>query len=1243
MFNFSFSRKSKKNKSQKSKTTRYGRRLLGVLTPEQLEERAVFSVGNLCGSNLSSSDQLDPLPAFHVDPVFAPGTSPQVVASYDGVDANSNGGFDAFTFNDGDRWSSTTSSGGGLGQGAATIITWSVVPDGTPVSGFNGEPNAPSNLRSFLGGIYGTNSSSSLAQDQPWFSVVQQVFDRWSAVAGITYVYEPADDGAALGSSANGALGIRGDVRLSGHNIDGPSNILAYNFYPFVGDMVLDTGDTFFDNTSSNSLRLRNTMAHESGHGLGLGHVTPNDGTKLMESFLSLGFDGPQQDDILAVNRGYGDRLEKSGGNDTVAKATSLGSLSGAFSVDAVSIDDDSDTDYFSFTVGGSSQLNLTLIPTGSTYNSNGSTFNAAAQSDLALAVYGNNGSTLIVSADLTPAGQNETLPNVVLSSAGTYYVKVTGSANAAQMYRLSGSVAVSGPPAPEITIKQGTTSLADGQTFDFGSTAQGTAVIQTFTVTNDGTASLTLTSLASATFPTGFSLATDYGSLSLAPSQSTTFSLRMNATAAGTFSGSLQLPNNDSDENPFDLTLTGTVTASNSPVIVDNGQAGYAETGSGWLGWPTGYNGTVRYNSAGPNGATTSWQQTGLTAGNYQVQATWNAASNHTGSAVYQIYDGTTLRQTVTVDQRPNPSGSSFGGVPFQTLGTVLINSGTLRVVLSNSASGDVVADAVRFVSTSPPPSPTVDLNWSSGGLSGVPATATVQTPFTINRTYTNANTTPSGTTPSASSLAYYSSVDAVFGNADDVLLGSEILPAGQGASVYSGTSPALQFAAAGTYYVFAKLDDGSVLSETDETNNVTQAAQQVVVSAPSAPIFLDNGQAGYAETGAGWQGWPTGYNGSVRYNSAGPNGATASWQQTGLTAGNYQVQATWNAASNHTGSAVYQIYDGTTLRQTVTVDQRPNPSGASFGGVLFQTLGTVLVNSGALRVVLSNSASGDVVADAVRIVSTSPPPMPTVDLNWSSGGLSGVPATTTVQTPFTINRSYSIANTVQGGTTTSATTLAYYSSVDAVFGNADDVLLGSEILPAGQGASVYSGTSPALQFAAAGTYYVFAKLDDGSALSETDETNNVTPAAQPVVVSAPSAPIILDNGGSGYTETGAGWQGWPTGYNGGVRYNSAGPNGATASWQQTGLTAGNYQVQATWNGSFNHTSSAVYQIYDGTTLRQTITVDQRPDPSGASFGGVLFQTLGTVLVNSGALRVVLSNSASGDVVADAIRIVPL
>jgi subtilisin family serine protease len=658
-------------------------------------------------------------------------------------------------------------------------------------------------------------------------------------------------------------------------------------------------------------------------------------------------------------------------------------------------------------------------------------------------------------------------------------------------------------------------------------------------------------------------------------------------------------------------------------PVILDNGQPGYTEAGSGWTSWTGGYGGGFRYSAAGTGSNTATWQFTGLT-GYYQVQVTWVAEPNRATNAPFRIYDGASLQATARINQQLAPSGTSINGFVFQSLGTFAVASGTLRVVLGNDANAYVIADAVRLV---PVPPPIVDLSWSGGGITG-PATATSQTPFTISRTYT-INGEAAATN---FAIAYYASSDATFGNADDVLLGTETVSAAADKTVgtHSGTSPALQFTAGGTYYLFAKVDSTSAILETNESNNVAQAPQPVVVS---GPVILDNGQPGYTEVGTGWAGWTGGYGGSYRYSAAGTGSNTATWQQAGLAAGNYQVQATWRAEPNRATNAPYRIYDGTTLLATARINQQLAPSGTTINGFVFQSLGTFAVTSGTLRVVLGNDANNYVIADAVRLV---PLPPATMDLNWSGGGITG-PATTATQTPFTISRTY----TISGGPAASNFAIAYYASSDATFGNADDVLLGTETVSASADKAVgtHSGTSPSLQFTAGGTYYLFAQLDSASAIPETSESNNVAQAPQPVVV---SGPILIDNGQPGYTEAGTGWFSWPGGYGGNYRYSAAGTGSNTATWQATGLAAGNYQVQATWRAEPNRATNAPYRIYDGTTLLATVRVNQQLAPSGTSVNGFVFQSLGTFAVTSGTLRVVLGNDANNYVIADAVRAVP-
>jgi serralysin len=409
-----------------------------------------------------------------VDPIFAPDTPQEyVTAMMQSIEAAAIGrtpGISAFQFNDSDRWSNTSSQGGGFSQGDPTTLTWSIVPDGTSIYGYADEATSPSDLQSSLNAIYGNIGA--------WQPILQQSFDRWGDLSGITYVYEPNDDGSAwtATSIASGQIGVRGDIRIAGHNIDGNYGILAYNFFPDVGDMVIDTGDMtgenpFFGSTAGNSLRLRNVVTHEGGHGLGVEHVESSDAEFLLEPYVNLNFDGPQYDDILAVHRGYGDKNEV-GGNDSSSSPTDLGAILdgqtvtvGADAVDAVvaatdvafvSIDDNSDIDYYSFTVGADSTVDVTLAPLGPTYNQGPqggtqSSFNGAAQSDLSLAVVDLNGTTVIASANATGLGGSEILVGVGLADAGQYFVRVTGANNAAQLYQLDVSVSSSvanGPTA---------------------------------------------------------------------------------------------------------------------------------------------------------------------------------------------------------------------------------------------------------------------------------------------------------------------------------------------------------------------------------------------------------------------------------------------------------------------------------------------------------------------------------------------------------------------------------------------------------------------------------------------------------------------------------------------------------------------------------------------------------------------------------------------------------------------------
>ncbi|MCS6793081.1 MAG: DUF4347 domain-containing protein, partial [Oscillatoriaceae bacterium SKYG93] len=112
----------------------------------------------------------------------------------------------------------------------------------------------------------------------------------------------------------------------------------------------------------------------------------------------------------------------------------------------------------------------------------------------------------------------------------------------------------------PEIQVLDGSINIIDGTTtaISFGSTTLGTPIIKIFTIQNTGTAALNLSNLS---LPTGFSLVGTFPNSIPAGSQAN-LQVQLDATAVGNSTGILSFITNDSDENPFDFAIAGTVVA---------------------------------------------------------------------------------------------------------------------------------------------------------------------------------------------------------------------------------------------------------------------------------------------------------------------------------------------------------------------------------------------------------------------------------------------------------------------------------------------------------------------------------------------------------------------------------------------------------------------------------------------------------------------------------------------------------
>ncbi|MGD9688868.1 MAG: matrixin family metalloprotease [Phycisphaerales bacterium] len=348
------------------------------------------------------------------------------------------------------RWT-TTASGPTGGQGNPITITWSLVPDGLSIPGSQSGQEEPSVLFARMDQLFGGNRAL-------WIQRITDAFARWEQVTGNQYVRirdrfgNDWDDGAAWGTA--GFLERRGDIRICMRTVDGASGILAYNQFPNQGDMVLDAAESWAD-SSDNHRFLRNVITHENGHGMGLFHVCPPNSTKVMEPFLATNFDGPQQDDIRAMQRHYGDFHE---GDDTPGTAAELGtfgpnanvlfgstptsipSVPGAVSVPAMadasvlSIDADGEQDWSAIDLSRPLLVSVTVTPIGTTYQNQpqsgdecpeGNPVNALNRANLRLQVWEQTGVLPLILVNDMPQGQAEDLMNLLLP-AGRSLIRIT-------------------------------------------------------------------------------------------------------------------------------------------------------------------------------------------------------------------------------------------------------------------------------------------------------------------------------------------------------------------------------------------------------------------------------------------------------------------------------------------------------------------------------------------------------------------------------------------------------------------------------------------------------------------------------------------------------------------------------------------------------------------------------------------------------------------------------------------------
>lgn len=480
-----------------------------------------------------------------------------------------------------------------------------------------------------------------------------------------------------------------------------------------------NVGFAFAKNLGAGNPRtVAEAVSHEAGHLFGLDHQAKWSGSTLVDEYhegdanwapiMGVGYysavttwhngttpDGPTvlQDDmtILAGTlNGFGYRNNAMG---TQASAGSLGTT-GSFHVGGV-IARNTDQQWWSFsTAGGAVALNLNTIGTG-------------ANLDTVLEIRNSAGQVLHTS-NLTTS-LNSSL-SVTLGS-GTYYAvaRSTGVYGRVGQYALLGSFVPSGgtaTPAPEVTVLQGATSVADGGSVSYGSTTVGTVVDRVFTIRNDGNAALTLQAINGTTLPAGFTLVANIGATTLQAGQTTTFTVRMSATTAGSYSGVVRFNSNDANEAVYDINVSGVVTTVAPPPpsgarIIDNGGTGYVQTGSWTSVGGLGRDNDMAYTASTSPFSSAQWTANGLAAGTYRIAVTYRPGGFAATNTRFWFGDEAATRGGTLVNQRITPSSFVADGSSWQTIGNVTLSGGRQQLWVytsNNGVNGNVIADAVRF-----------------------------------------------------------------------------------------------------------------------------------------------------------------------------------------------------------------------------------------------------------------------------------------------------------------------------------------------------------------------------------------------------------------------------------------------------------------------------------------------------------------------------------------------------------------
>ncbi|NLF70791.1 MAG: tandem-95 repeat protein, partial [Candidatus Anammoximicrobium sp.] len=273
----------------------------------------------------------------------------------------------------------------------------------------------------------------------------------------------------------------------------------------------------------------------------------------------------------------------------------------------------------------------------------------------------------------------------------------------------------------------------------------------------------------------------------------------------------------------------------------------------------------------------------------------------------------------------------------------------------------------------------------------------------------------------------------------------------------------------------------------------------------------------------------------------------------------------------------------------------------------------------------------------------SGSPAPAPTPP---PSGFVSPIEMTDlTTSTPLE-----NVFSTVDYGSASSPANVAHQYRIDNPDTSA--ITVGSIVAPSGftvsgltlpatiaaDGSATFSVT---LDSDTVGSYggEVLVSAEGGAPLFTFTVSGEVTAGGLPPL----TAPLYIDNGAVGYTDTVGFYNRSLAGYLGDYDLASGDASGDYAQWEFTNLPGGTFSVATSYWARYNWTTAARYTVTIAGTSYGPYEINQRVAPSDIYDQGIGWARLGTVFTvpNDATVTVRLTDEAGGyKVVADAVRL---